>query len=388
MLLGNADAGFLMRALLLAERGEGHTRPNPPVGAVIVKCGKIIGEGWHKRCGGDHAEVAAIKDALKRTRRSASLPSGCALYVTLEPCSKPGRVGACTDAIIAAGIKTVVYLVSDPNPKNRGKAMRALTKHGIECVKVCRPACDQKTWGCCGGMKSLLKWGIRMIAPFAKHVTTGLPFVTVKLAMSLDGKICDDWGNAKWISSARSRKSVGWERARVDAIMVGAETVRKDNPSLLSHNKRNDDLIRVVITRSGKLPKNAQIFMDGAPNETRVFRVGRVISGAKVPASTKVPTDIKISTDSKDPIVAKDLKDVLRQLGKSGVMHVLCEGGLNLARSLADSGLVDRWISITAPIVIGSRHLKDAMRLFHYEGGMSDPHAGDCEERYERCSRA
>ena len=349
-----SDADFLKRALELAKRGEGHTRPNPPVGAVIVKGGKIIGEGWHKRCGGDHAEVAAIKDALKRTRRSASLPSGCVLYVTLEPCSKPGRVGACTDAIIAAGIKRGVYLVPDPNPKNRGKARRALAKHGVECVKVCSQTCEEKAWDYCLGLMPLVEWGSRMIAPFAKHVTTGLPFVTVKLAMSLDGKICDDWGNAKWISHRGSRWLAGWERARVDAIMVGAETVRRDNPSLLSHNKRNDDLVRVVVTRSGKLPKNARIFTDGAPNETKVFRVG------------------------KD---AKDLKDVLRQLGKMGVMHVFCEGGLKLARTLADAGLVDAWYSFFAPIVIGSKPLKNALRFHQYEGGTSG--GDDVLGRYE-----
>lgn len=350
MLLGDADAGFLTRALQLAERGEGHTRPNPPVGAVIVKCGKIIGEGWHKRCGGDHAEVAAIKNALRKLKHlKTQTLKHCTLYVTLEPCSKPGRVGACTDAIIAAGIKKVVYAVPDPNPKNRGKAKRALSKYGI----VCERASD----------RTVRVLADRLIAPFAKHVTTGLPFVTVKLAMSLDGKICDDYGNARWISSEKSRQVTGRLREKVDAIMVGAETVRKDNPSLLSHGKRNDDLIRVVVTRTGKLPKNAQIFTDGAPNETRVFRVGRVISGAKVPASTKVPTDIKISTDSKDPIVAKDLKDVLRQLGKSGVMHVLCEGGLKLARSLADAGLVDEWITVLAPKVIGSRRIGRAISI-------------------------
>ena len=399
MLLGDADAGFLMRALQLAERGEGHTRPNPPVGAVIVKNGNIIGEGWHKRCGGDHAEVAAIKDALRKNGEAASSPllrkrkaafcksgedaasplKGSTLYVTLEPCSRPGRVGACTDAIIAAGIKKVIYIVPDPNPKNHGKAKQALAKHGIECVKVCRQTCEEKAWDYCLGLKPLVEWGSRMIAPFAKYVTTGLPFVTVKLAMSLDGKICDDWGNAKWISSAGSRKSVGWERARVDAIMVGAETVRKDNPSLLSHNKRNDDLIRVVVTRSGKLPKNAQIFTDGAPNETLVFKIGEA-------TSRRFNKDCSFTTKSGETPLprCRDLKDVLRHLGKSGVMHILCEGGLNLARSLADAGLVDRWISITAPIIIGSRHLKDATRLCHYEGGKSDPDAGDCEERYER----
>ena len=371
MMLTRDDGDFIQRALELAGRGEGHTRPNPPVGAVVVKNGKIIGEGWHRRCGGDHAEVAAIKDALRNLK--ASEPQGleaCTLYVTLEPCSKPGRVGACTDAIIAAGIKKVVYAVPDPNPKNRGKAKRALAKHGIECVKVCRRTCEEKAWDYCLGLKPLVECGSRMIAPFAKHVTTGLPFVTVKLAMSLDGKICDDWGNARWISDADSRKIAGWERARVDAIMVGAETVRRDNPSLLSHNKRNDDLIRVVVTRSGKLPKNAQVFTDGAPNETQVFRVGRALRGAADP----------VGTDPKGPVVAKDLKDVLRQLGKMGVMHVYCEGGLALARSLADAGLVDAWISFLAPIVIGSNPLKNALRFHQYSGGGC---GDDMESRYE-----
>ena len=267
---------------------------------------------------------------------------GATLYVTLEPCSKPGRVGACTDAIIATGLKRVVYAVPDPNPKNRGKAKRALAKHGIECVNAGarrpRPAA-QLVHGAGPSRPremSLVESGLRLIAPFAKHITTGLPFVTVKIAMSLDGKICDDYGNARWISSAKSRKETGYLREWVDAIMVGAETVRKDNPSLLSHGKRNDDLIRVVVTCSGRLQKNAQIFTDGAPNETLVFKVG------------------------KD---AKDIKDVLRQLGKMGVMHVLCEGGLNLARSLADAGLIDEWITVLAPKVIGSRRIGKAVSI-------------------------
>ena len=371
MMLTRDDGDFIQRALELAERGEGHTRPNPPVGAVIVKKGKIIGEGWHKKAGGDHAEVAAIKDALRKLKHSKTQTlKNCTLYVTLEPCSKPGRVGACTDAIIAAGIKRVVYLVPDPNPKNRGKAKRVLSRHGIECIKVCSQTCEEKAWDYCLGLKPLVEWGSRMIAPFAKHVTTGLPFVTVKLAMSLDGKICDDWGNAKWISNADSRKIAGWERARVDAIMVGAETVRRDNPSLLSHNKRNDDLIRVVVTRSGKLPKTAQVFTDGAPNETKVFRVGRVIKGVATP----------VGTGPNVPVDAKDLKDVLRQLGKLGVMHVFCEGGLKLARSLADAGLVDAWISFLAPIVIGSKPLKNALRFHQYSGGGN---GDDMESHYE-----
>ena len=347
MKLGTADANFLRRALELAGRGEGHTRPNPPVGAVVVKNGKIIGEGWHKRAGGDHAEVAAIKNALKkiskstvRLRPSPSPLKGASLYVTLEPCSKPGRVGACTDAIIAAGIKRVVYGSVDPNPVNRGRAKRILSRAGIACE-------------CAGDWE-----GDELIAPFTKHVRTGLPYVTVKLAMSLDGKICDDFGNARWISSAESRKMTVKCREQVDAIMVGAETIRRDNPSLLSHGKRNDDLIRVVVTRSGRLPKNAQIFTDGAPNPTRAFRVGRVTRDPQVAA------DVKGSIAPADPVDAKDLKDVLRQLGKMGVTHVLCEGGLKLACSLAEAGLVDEWITVLAPIVIGSRAIEKAVRGF------------------------
>ena len=315
---GKREETVLLRAIELAKKGEGHTRPNPPVGAIVVKNGKIIGEGWHKRAGGDHAEVAAIKDALKR----GNPPKGATIYVTLEPCSKPGRVGACTDAIIAAGLKRVVYGSVDPNPVNRSRAKRVLSRAGIVCEQI--------------DSEKVIRVCDCQIRAFRKRMTTRMPYVTVKIAMSLDGKICDDYGNARWISSAKSRKETGYLRECVDAIMVGAETVRKDNPSLLSHGKRNDDLIRVVVTRSGMLPKNAQIFTDGAPNETRVFRVGRD---------------------------AKDIKDVLRRLGKMGVMHVLCEGGLKLARSLADAGLVDEWITVLAPVVIGSHRIGRAVSI-------------------------
>ena len=303
------DAEFLWRAAELAAKGLGHTRPNPAVGAVIVKRGKVIGEGWHKKAGGDHAEVAAIKNAARRGESAA----GATIYVTLEPCSKPGRVGACTDAIVAAGIRRVVYGAADPNPTNRGRAKRVLAKAGVVCERIA----DRELGKLCEGA----------VEDFAKHVRTGLPFVTVKIAMSLDGKICDDDGAARWISCEAARRATGRIRAGVDAIMVGAETVRKDNPSLLSHGRRNDDLIRVVISKSGKLPRNAQVFTDGK-NPTLVF---------------------------------DDAKKALRELGKMGVMHVLCEGGLKLARSLADAGLVDDWVTVLAPKVIGSRKISQAL---------------------------
>ena len=309
---GGRGARFMRRALDLARRGCGHTRPNPPVGAVVVKDGKIIGEGWHRKAGGDHAEVAAMKNALRCGVKSLE---GASVYVTLEPCSRPGRVGACTDAIIAAGIKRVVYAIPDPNPKNRGRASRVLAKAGVACERM---ASDD----CCARAAQ------RLVAPFAKHVRTGLPYVTVKLAMSLDGKICDNWGDAKWVSSPAARRRTGAMRSMVDAIMVGGETVRKDNPSLLCHQKRNADLIRVVVSKSGKLPRNAQVFTDGAPNVTLVF---------------------------------DDAKKALAELGKIGVTSVLCEGGLRLATSLAAAGLVDEWITVLASKVIGSRRIGEAV---------------------------
>ena len=301
----------MLRALQLAANGMGHTRPNPPVGAVIVRGGEVVGEGWHKKAGGDHAEVAAIRNAKRRGKST----EGATIYVTLEPCSKPGRVGSCTDAIVAAGISNVVYAATDPNPKNRGRAKRVLAKSGVRCERF-------------SGDAKLIRAADWLIRAFRKHVTTGLPFVTVKIAMSLDGRICDNWGNAKWISSENARRCTGRLREKVDAIMVGGETVRRDDPSLLSHGRRNDDLIRVVVSKSGRLPKNAQVFTDGAPNRTLVF---------------------------------DDARKALEELGAMGVMHVLCEGGLKLAVSLAEQGLVDEWISVVAPKVIGSRRVKDAV---------------------------
>ena len=302
----HSDFTYLFEALMEAETGRGHTRPNPSVGAVIVKKGKIIGRGYHHRAGMDHAEVEAIKSCTVS-------PKGATMYVTLEPCSTKGRVGACTDAIIEAGIKRVVCGSEDPNSKNRGKAKKILTKAGID---VCFDAENPKVFK-------------DFIAPFAKLVRTGLPYVTVKIAMSLDGKICDNRGKAKWISSEHMRSLTSGMRHKVDAIMIGAETVRKDDPTLLPHGGKNDDLIRVVISRSGKLPKKAKVLTDGK-NETLVF---------------------------------PDAELALRKLGAMGITHVLCEGGLKLAVSLAEAGLVDEWITVLAPKVIGERPIDKAIKI-------------------------
>ncbi len=296
---------YIDEAFAEAKKGLGHTRPNPPVGAVIVKNGEIIGRGHHKKAGGDHAEVAAIKNA----KRKGHDLKGASIFVTLEPCSKPGRVGACTDAIKSSGITEVYYGCEDPNPVNRGKAKAALK--GFASVEFVKDEhCEN------------------LIRAFKKHVTTGIPYVTVKMAMTLDGKTVDDFGSSNWITGDKMRKErVGILRDQVDVIMVGAETVRKDNPRLLSYSKKgNPDLVRCVISKSGKLPKDAKVFTEGE-NLTLVYS---------------------------DPIAA------LKDLGARGYMHVLCEGGMKLATYLALEGYVDEWISCIAPKVVGSGHLADA----------------------------
>ncbi len=305
---------YMQRAIELAQKGEGHTRPNPPVGAVLVKASRVIGEGYHKRAGGVHAEVAAIASAKRKHEDTR----GAALYVTLEPCSEPGKVGACTDAIIEAGLKAVIYGASDPNPKNAGRAEKILAKADIACnIFNDRAFFDQKG-------------GNELIKPFAKIVSRGIPYVTVKIAMSLDGRTHDEKGNARWISSEDARATTGELREKADVILVGAETIRKDNPSLLAHGTPNPDLVRAVVTRSGKLPKKAQVFTDGK-NETLIYNA---------PDGNLLP--------------------MLQDLAKRGYMHVLCEGGLELATSLAEQGFVDRWISVIAPKVIGKRPLAKA----------------------------
>lgn len=294
------------RAIALAWKSAGRTRPNPPVGAVVVKNGRIIGEGRHKRAGCAHAETAALAACSED-------PRGATVYVTLEPCSREGRVGACTAALAAAGVKRVVWACRDPNPANSGRAARILRRAGIETAS-----------GVCAAE------ALPLIRPFAKHVATGLPFVTVKIAMSLDGRICDLAGNAKWISCERARKTTGALRSRVDAVMVGAGTVRADDPSLLCRVGRNDSLVRVIAASARGIPAGSQVLSDSAADRTIVA----------VPAAGSGRVD---------------LRGLMKTLGAMGLMHVLCEGGLELARSLADEGLVDEWICVTAPVVIGSR---------------------------------
>lgn len=314
-------------ALNLAKRGVGLTSPNPPVGAVVVKNGRIVGQGWHRRAGGPHAELFALRQAGRRAQ-------GATLYVTLEPCCTSGRTPPCTEAVIAAKIRRVVYAACDPNPRHCGRADRILRKAGIAVATGIR--CEEAE---------------ELIRPFTHLIIHGLPFVTLKLAVTLDGRIADAGGRARWLSGAASRKIVQDLRRSVDAIMVGGGTVRADDPSLIPRPARGRKPRRVIVDASGAIPVRRKILTDDYRART-IIATTRRCPPARMAAWRKAGATAMI-LPAKWELV--DLKALLRKLGALGIMHVLCEGGGILAGQLVRANLVDRICWITVPIVLGDR---------------------------------
>ena len=296
-----ADERYMRLALAEAERGVGHTSPNPPVGAVIVKGGRILSRGFHRRAGGPHAEIEAL-----RGLRSTARARGATLYVTLEPCSTHGRTGPCTDAILRAGIRRVVVGCRDPNPAHAGRGLERLREAGVRVrTGVCEAA------------------ALELIRPFGRWITTGRPWVIAKWAMTLDGFLTRPPGEPGVISSAASRRLVHRLRARVDAVWVGAGTVRTDDPRLTVRGIPGArQPWRVVLTRSGALPAGARLFTDEHRDRTLVFRGGSP-------------------------------RAVLDALGRKGVVSVLVEGGGSLLGGLFDAGLVDEVWMFLAPRISG-----------------------------------
>ena len=309
------DEKYMRMALNLARRAEGLTNPNPAVGAVIVKGSRIVGKGYHKRCGLPHAEVNALKMARDRAR-------GATLYVTLEPCDHFGRTPPCTDAIIKAKIRRAVIGMKDPNPINNGSGIKKLKRHGIKTSA------------------GILEDEARKLnRPFIKFITGGMPYVTVKVAESLDGKIATRTGDSKWITGDDSRRYVHDLRAKVDAVMVGANTAMGDNPTLLSRTSTGKQPIRVIVGNAHKIPRSAKIF--STAGRSPVY-IAKAKSGGKV-----------------------DLKDLLKKLGRMGIIHVLVEGGGELVASLVREKLVDQFLFFIAPKIIGGR---DAVTSVEGEG--------------------
>lgn len=290
-------------ALREAAKGIGHTSPNPAVGAVIVRSGKIIARGWHRRVGEPHAEIEAI-----RALRKPELARGATIYVTLEPCSTHGRTPPCCDAIKAHGFSRVVVGTVDPNPRHAGRGLTLLRKAGIEVVSGIHA--DECT---------------ALNRPFNKWIVKRMPWVIAKAGMSMDGRLTRPPGEGQWLTSERSRSHAMLLRTQVDAILVGAETVRKDDPQLTIRDVpgfEEKQPWRVVLTRSNRLPRKSRIFTDEHKNRTIVYR-------------------------------DRSLREVLKDLGKKDVTSVLIEGGGNILGEAFDRRLVDEVHFYMAPLLCG-----------------------------------
>ena len=315
----------MSEALALARRGEGLTRPNPPVGAVVVRGGEVVGRGYHRRAGGPHAEVYALRQAAGRAR-------GATLYVTLEPCSTWGRTPPCTEAILAAGIARVVVGAGDPNPKHRGRGLRLLRRAGV-----------RVTSGVCRGEAE------RLIRPFVSWICRGRPWVTLKLGMTLDGRIADAAGCSRWITGPQARRRVQALRRRCDAIMVGAGTARADDPSLLPRPAGGRHPWRVVVDTTGRLSPRAQVVTDAERARTLIATTTRCVVSRRA-AYARGGAEVVVLPASGGHV---DLVALMAALHRRGIMHVLCEGGGRIAEALLKAGLVDAWVGFVAPRVLG-----------------------------------
>lgn len=320
-----ADETWMRRALALGRRGEGRTRPNPPVGAVIVRDGRVIGEGWHRRAGGPHAEIEAL------ARLPPDQTSGATLYVTLEPCSTQGRTPPCTEAILRSGIARVVVSAVDPNPKHRGRGLRLLARHG---VAVTRGVSRRE--------------GEALLAPFAKWVTSGRPYLTLKMGMTLDGRIADHQHQSRWITGPAARCEVRQLRRRVDAILVGAHTAVRDNPSLRWSARAALNPKRILLDARGQLALDDKVFTDGQSENTIVVATSGISSERRAAIEA---TGARLWTCGRGARV--NLRLLLARAGKEGLLHVLCEGGGELAAQLVREGLVDDYWFYVAPLFLG-----------------------------------
>jgi len=325
MTASDADVKYMSLALELAEKGRGMVEPNPMVGAVVVKNSLIVGKGYHQVFGGPHAEVFALNEGKEDC-------TGATLYVSMEPCAHYGKTAPCVDAIIKAGIKEVVIAIIDPNPITSGKGMQKLHEAGID-VKV-------------GVMESQ---AAKLNAPFLKLMQKGLPYVIVKWAMSLDGKIASHTGDSRWISSEESREYVHKIRGQVDGIMVGINTVRRDNPLLTCRIKGGRNPRRIIIDSNATLSLNSRLI--NTIQESELFvAVSSNAPQERVEKLRQVGCKI-IRTSNVNGLV--DIKMLFQQLGKMNLTNILVEGGGRVITSVIEERLADKIMVFIAPILIG-----------------------------------
>jgi diaminohydroxyphosphoribosylaminopyrimidine deaminase/5-amino-6-(5-phosphoribosylamino)uracil reductase len=321
------DADYMLMALELAERGRGRTSPNPLVGAVIVRDGEIVGRGYHARAGEDHGEIVALKEAGELARDAT-------LYINLEPCCHYGRTPPCVDAIVKAGVKRVVVAMVDPFEKVAGKGIDTLRQAGIE-VDV----------GLLGEKARLLN------EVFVKYVTTGKPFVILKMAMSLDGRIAAASGDSKWITCEEARLRVHRLRDEVDAVLVGRGTVEQDDPMLTTRlpDREGKSPIRVILDGKARMPVNARVLADESDASTWVF-VGESADQARVRTLRDAGAAIVTLPDKLGRI---EFDTVLRELGRREVTSVLVEGGKEVFTEAFKSRSVDKLVAFVAPVIVG-----------------------------------
>lgn len=324
------------QAISLAKMALGQTSPNPAVGAVVVKKGVVVGQGYTQPPGSWHAEVVALKQAGEKAR-------GGVMYVTLEPCCHHGRTPPCTQAIIAAGIKEVHMATIDPNPLVTGKGKEELERAGIK-VYVGEHEEEAR----------------EIIEAYAKFITTGKPFVTAKFAMSLDGKIATRSGDSKWISGGEARRYVHYLRYISDAIMVGVNTVLTDDPQLTvrcgeTGGTAKKQPLRVIVDSNGRTPVKASVFHE--PGKT-MLALGKNLTPRQQEGYTRVGAELLVLPSEGGKV---DLAGLLKVLGERGITSVLVEGGGILLGSLFDSGLVDKVVAFIAPVIIGGEGAKTAV---------------------------
>lgn len=336
MPLDEQDTVYLERAMSLAERGWGCTSPNPLVGAVVVAGGRVLGEGYHAGPGRDHAEVAAIKDTLNSGARHVC--SGATMYVTLEPCCTYGRTPPCTEALVAGYFSRVVVGAIDPSPNVNGRGLDRLRAAGIQ-IDVAE-----------GDLALRMK---RQNNGLRKSVATGLPFVTYKYAMTLDGRVATDEGHSRWISSAESRELVHRLRAGSDAVMVGAGTLRADDPRLTAREAACDrQPLRVVLDGGLALHRDAALVKTADQGPVLVVCGTEVAESRRAEVASWGVETAAVRRGDDGGLVPEEVAGVL---SARGVQTVLLEGGPRVAGAWWTAGLIDRVMAFVCPLVILGR---------------------------------
>jgi diaminohydroxyphosphoribosylaminopyrimidine deaminase / 5-amino-6-(5-phosphoribosylamino)uracil reductase len=319
------DEKYMRMALRLAEKAKGRTSPNPMVGAVVVKGGKVVSRGFHRKAGEPHAEAMALTKAGKAAH-------GATLYVTLEPCSHSGkRTPPCTPLVIQSGVKRIVVAMIDPNPRVSGNGIQSLQKAGIDVVTGVLEAEARK-----------------MNEAFIKHITTGMPFVLLKIAQTLDGKIATASGESKWITGEKAREAGRRLRDVHDAILVGINTVLTDDPALTTRIPEGRDPIRVIVDSRLRIPLHARVLTQQSSTKTIIATLASAPQN-KMKRLRNAGAEVLAVKSAQGRV---DLRDLMRKLGKMGIMSVLIEGGAEINASALKSGIVDKAVIFIAPLLM------------------------------------